>query len=61
MRRFRRRCGAESRARVLGGRGRQLTPLDALRRLVQDIRFVPLKQQREFNAAELLEFYKSVR
>jgi phenylalanyl-tRNA synthetase beta chain len=28
---------------------------------MQDIRFVPLKQEREFNAAELLEFYKTVR
>ena len=27
----------------------------------QDIRFVPLKQEREFNAAELMEFYKAVR
>ena len=28
---------------------------------LQDIRFVPLKQEREFNAAELMEFYKTVR
>jgi hypothetical protein len=28
---------------------------------LQDIRFVPLKQDREFNAAELMEFYKTAR
>jgi len=28
---------------------------------LQDIRFVPLKQEREFNATELLEFYKMAR
>ena len=38
-----------------------LARLSLRRGACQDIRFVPLKQEREFNAAELIEFYKTVR
>lgn len=56
MRHYRQRCGLR---RSLGRWAGHLTAAGC-GVLLQDIRFVPLKQEQEFSANELMEFYQSV-